>query len=234
MKIAIILTVVVAATLIEESSAGFMGNMMDKNPMVAALLPPGCKEAINGAIDKGKKTYKWLTEEKCDKVCKGIPITAKLLWPHKSVLKATIKETFDHLKNDPKDPLDIDKICPDNIKYADIDPLYETAEKKCIKGVGEFDNNKDLCHCKKEDFPKTQKCVEDMATSEFKKRTNPLPLECAKKALDRYCTKTYIDKVVDFFFNTLRKNLKHKEFPKGNPWWIVHQFFDVNKCSGKL
>lgn len=232
MSLKFLLLAVVAVLTMEQSSAGLMDKMTE-NPMVSAMLPPGCKESINGIMKKAEKTYKMILE-KCKNDCKGKPLLAKNLWPLEPHTIAAVKGVFNSLEKYTKTPLVIDKICPENLKYKDIWIFYEEGKKKCIKAVGEFDGHKNLCESKKEDFKKTEKCIEDYAMGEFKKRTNPLPFECATAALKKYCNKEYMGWVELFYFDEIRKNLEHKLFikPHVNPWKFMSIF--KYKCSGKV
>lgn len=230
MRVKVLILALVAGLMVEESSAGLMDKMMD-NPMVSAMLPPGCKESINGIIDKAKKTYKNIIDNECGKLCAGVNVKSTTLWPHEEKIKDFIKALFARLKVWQPKPLDIDKICPENVQYKDLWPMYDALKAKCIKGVGEFDNHPNLCKAKKEDFPKTSKCVEDYVMAEFKKRTNPMPIACASDALQKYCNKEYLNPHEEYYFNTMRKDYKCE---KGHNIWQMKEEYFAGKCTGKL
>ena len=233
MTVKILIVAVVAAIMVAESSAGLMDKFAD-NPMVSAMLPPGCKDAVNEVAEKAKKVYEYIMREECGKLCGGVNVKASTLWPHEAKILDVAKGVFARLKTWQPTPLDIDKICPDNIKYAEIWELYKVVKAKCIVATKEFDNHPNLCKAKKEDFPKTQKCVEDFAMGEFKKRTSPphpFPMGCASEALQKYCTKTYIDPHADYYFNQLRKDYK---LEKGHNAWQMKEEYFAGKCTGKL
>lgn len=226
----LLLSAVVAVMIARGESGGLMGDMM-KNPMVQAMLPPGCEESLNGIIAKAKKTFKHIQDVECGKLCKGKPAKAASLWPHEKTIMDFVKSIFPFLKN--RSPsLDFDKICPKNLVVADIWPIVKEIKTKCVKGKGEFDKHPNICKATQKDFPETEKCVKEIAMREFNERmARELPMECAGNALKKYCNKPYITPIENYYFNTVRKDYTKE---KGhNPWQLKEEYFKGG-CSGKL
>lgn len=226
----LLLFTVVAVMITHGESGGLMGDMMN-NPMVSAMMPPGCKESINGIIAKAKKTFKYIKEVECGKLCKGKPAKAASLWPHEKTIMTFVKSIFGFLKG--RQPsLDIDKICPKNLVEKDIWPIVEEIKKDCVKKIGEFDAFPDLCQAEEDKFKKTGECVKKIAMREFNERlARDMPIKCAGDALEKYCNKEYIAPIEEYYFNTIRKDYKKE---KGhNPWQLKEEYFKGG-CSGKL
>lgn len=211
-----------------------MDNMMD-SPMASMMgISEECKKQIKKIQEKGKKVYDHMMKEECGKLCKDAPVKASALWPHEPKIVPLMKAVFDYFRKDTPLAMDIDKICPNQVVEKHIYPIYEDIKAKCIKKPGEFDNHKNLCEAKKDDFPKTKKCMEDEMTKIFQEKAKPLPevMDCAKKALDTYCTEPYLKKQTEYFMNFCRKNYD-KCFRGQNPWQLKEEFFK-GKCTGKL
>jgi len=189
-----------------------------------ALMPPECKKEVAIVQKKADDTYKYVKNKKCAECPDGVKASSAYL-----LRTITLKAMNSYLDWLAKDDMDIDKICSEKFRRAELIPLIEKIEKECVT-PNEFPPHQNLCQSRKEDFPKTNDCIQAKADEIMKKKGSPPPMQCVNRALKK-CNSKDMGKWDKHFMDDMRKNCN---VHKGVNGWCIGESFFKKGCTGEF
>ena len=202
------------------------GSQAANNPaasMIMNMMPPECKKEVNIVVKKADDTYNNLKNKKCAECPDGVKASSTMLL--KTITLKAVNSYLDWLA---KEDMDVDKICSEKVRRAELMPAIDYYEKKCVTPY-EFPGHQDLCKARKEDFPKTGDCFSEEGTKIMNERGSPPPMRCVNRALKKCNTKD-MGKWDKHFMDDMKKN---PNVHKGKNAWTIENSFFKKGCTGE-